>query len=195
MQNIKKFETFLGEDRNSVNEFDLSSITSLFSGGLMSKGLDSLGGVAKNKVAEYLLSYLGIGPNSLFGMIITESAEQIDMSEWWSLITEGKMPDNMPKKMAAATMELLTRKGVDFVADRLGIAKKSEKTAADVKRDGLGGMLNLFGGETGSGQDGLLYRMLSEMIQDQASKGALSKTLENFYGTMFSQITKLVKSA
>lgn len=193
MENIKKFEVFLGENNTHINEFDISSI---FSGDSLSKGLDSLSGVAKNKVAEYLLSYLGIGPNTLFGMIIVEASEQIEMSEWWSLITEGKMPGDMPKKMSAATMEVLTRKGVDFVADRLGIAKESQKTAKDVRDSGLKGMFNLFGEEPGTtGQDGLLYRLLSEMIQDQASKGALAKTLENFYSTIFSQMSKLVKSA
>jgi hypothetical protein len=181
MENIKEFENFLSHEKNNgINEDILSS--------LLGSASNIFGDLGKETVAKYAISYLGVDEDSLFGRIFANAFEQVAVKEWIELFRNGKVPADLPNKMAKATIETITSMGVDGVAEKLGIRKKSSSRSQD--REEMFGLFNL----TGTDQGGLLYRVFSEMIQNTAANGGkMEIILTNFYSQLFGQMSKLTK--
>jgi hypothetical protein len=149
---LKSFSEF---EKKKLNEADLFSWDSAKS--LFGKGLDSISDVAKGKVTAILLEKLGIKEGSIFSKLVQNFVETIPVSDYFSLLFKGKASASyLAPKAAQATVEFLQEKGLDGIAQALGIDEK-----------------------------GLIYRSVSEMISNETSKGDFKKTLEEFYLGIF----------
>jgi hypothetical protein len=141
---IKNFSEF-----ESANEgFDVTSLL----GNLGDVGAD----LVKSKAAEYLYGYLGIKPESLLGTIISKLVQTVDFKEYWDIITgKGDFPiSKIAPKLADATIEVVTDKGVD------GIASSFNSTLD---------------------KNGLIYRAIKEMITNQSRKAEFRENLISMY--------------
>jgi hypothetical protein len=116
--------------------------------------------VVKGKVTAVLLSKLGIKEGTIFEKLVENFVETIPVKDYYSLVFKGKASaPYLAPKAAQATMEFLQEKGLDGIAQALGIDEK-----------------------------GLIYRTVSEMISNETTKGDFSKTLEQFYLEIFGGI-------
>jgi hypothetical protein len=152
---VKSFSEFINKPVNEADLFSWDTVTSLFG-----KGLDAVSDVVKGKVIAVLLSKLGIKEGSIFEKLVENFVETIPVSDYYSLVFKGKASaPYLAPKAAQATMEFLQEKGLDGMAQALGIDEK-----------------------------GLIYRTISEMITNETTKGTFSKTLEQFYLEIFGGI-------
>jgi hypothetical protein len=152
---VKSFSEFINKPVNEEDLFSWDTVTSLFG-----KGLDAVSNVVKGKVIAVLLSKLGIKEGSIFEKLVENFVETIPVGDYYSLVFKGKASaPYLAPKAAQATMEFLQEKGLDGMAQALGIDEK-----------------------------GLIYRTVSEMITNETTKGTFSKTLEQFYLEIFGGI-------
>jgi hypothetical protein len=152
---VKSFSEFINKPVNEEDLFSWDTVTSLFG-----KGLDAVSNVVKGKVIAVLLSKLGIKEGSIFEKLVENFVETIPVGDYYSLVFKGKASaPYLAPKAAQATMEFLQEKGLDGMAQALGIDEK-----------------------------GLIYRTISEMITNETTKGTFSKTLEQFYLEIFGGI-------
>lgn len=152
---VKSFSEFINKPVNEEDLFSWDTVTSLFG-----KGLDAVSDVVKGKVIAVLLSKLGIKEGSIFEKLVENFVETIPVGDYYSLVFKGKASaPYLAPKAAQATMEFLQEKGLDGMAQALGIDEK-----------------------------GLIFRTVSEMISNETTKGTFSKTLEQFYLEIFGGI-------
>ena len=152
---VKSFSEFINKPVNEADLFSWDTVTSLFG-----KGLDAVSDVVKGKVTAILLSKLGIKEGTIFEKLVENFVETIPVKDYYSLVFKGKASaPYLAPKAAQATMEFLQEKGLDGIAQALGIDEK-----------------------------GLIYRTVSEMISKETTKGDFSKTLEQFYLEIFGGI-------
>ena len=152
---VKSFSEFINKPVNEDDLFSWDTVTSLFG-----KGLDAVSNVVKGKVIAVLLSKLGIKEGSIFEKLVENFVETIPVGDYYSLVFKGKASaPYLAPKAAQATMEFLQEKGLDGMAQALGIDEK-----------------------------GLIFRTVSEMITNETTKGTFSKTLEQFYLEIFGGI-------
>jgi len=152
---VKSFSEFINKPVNEADLFSWDTVTSLFG-----KGLDAVSNVVKGKVVAVLLSKLGIKEGSIFEKLVENFVETIPVGDYYSLVFKGKASaPYLAPKAAQATMEFLQEKGLDGMAQALGIDEK-----------------------------GLIFRTVSEMISNETTKGTFSKTLEQFYLEIFGGI-------
>lgn len=145
---VKSFSEFINKPVNEADLFSWDTVTSLFG-----KGLDAVSDVVKGKVVAVLLSKLGIKEGSIFEKLVENFVETIPVGDYYSLVFKGKASaPYLAPKAAQATMEFLQEKGLDGIAQALGIDEK-----------------------------GLIFRTVSEMISNETTKGTFTKTLEQFY--------------
>jgi hypothetical protein len=152
---IKKFSDF-----QSTNEdFSLSSLIGSAGEGLVD--------VAKGKLIEYLYGYFGVSPKSLFGSMITNFVEQVDIAEYPQFISGEINVRDMAPKLADATIETLFEGGIDGFATRFKIED----------------------------QDGWVYRTFKEMISNQSRQGDLRKNLIDLWTSVLGGASSGAKSA
>jgi hypothetical protein len=152
---VRSFSEFINKPVNEADLFSWDTVTSLFG-----KGLDAVSDVVKGKVTAILLSKLGIKEGTIFEKLVENFVETIPVKDYYSLVFKGKASaPYLAPKAAQATMEFLQEKGLDGIAQALGIDEK-----------------------------GLIYRTVSEMISNETTKGDFSKTLEQFYLEIFGGI-------
>jgi len=144
--NIKSFEDFRSD---SVNENWLSDGLSRLIGSAGSAFSD----VLKGKASAYLLNFFGIGEQSIFSKLVQNFVEQIPVADLTRIIFAGRANSAyLAPKMADATIEFLTEKGLDGIAEDLGIEP-----------------------------DGWIYRTISEMLTNQVRRENFRDYLEQFY--------------
>jgi hypothetical protein len=152
---VKSFSEFINKPVNEADLFSWDTVTSLFG-----QGLDAVSDVVKAKVVATLLSKLGIKEGSIFEKLVENFVETIPVGDYYSLVFKGKASaPYLAPKAAQATIEFLMEKGVDGVAENLGVEK-----------------------------DGLIYRTISEMITNETSRENFKKTLEKFFLEIFGGI-------
>jgi hypothetical protein len=152
---VKSFSEFINKPVNEEDLFSWDTVTSLFG-----KGLDAVSNVIKGKVVAVLLSKLGIKEGSIFEKLVENFVETIPVGDYYSLVFKGKASaPYLAPKAAQATMEFLQEKGLDGIAQALGIDEK-----------------------------GLIFRTVSEMISNETTKGTFTKSLEQFYLEIFGGI-------
>ena len=145
---IKDFDSFSKEQVNE--EFSLKSVGD-FLGGIASFAGAGLTKTIKQKIAASLMEKLGVEENSLFSTIIQEVVDKIEVKDYPGLFTgENANVEYLAPRMAKAIQELIQRKGLDGVAQQIGL-----KT------------------------DGLLYSTIREGIQDSIQSGKGEKIIED----------------
>jgi len=143
--NIKSFEDFKSDIAQEVNESWFSDILG-YAGGAFSD-------VLKGKASAYLMSFFGIGEQSIFSKLVQNFVEQIPIADLTKIIFAGKANSAyLAPKMADATIEFLSEKGLDGIAEDLHIEPS-----------------------------GWIYRTLSEIISNQARRENFRESLVKFY--------------
>lgn len=151
---IKKFSEFQKVNEDGAMDF----ITNM-----LGSGANALTDVVKGKVSDYLLSYFGVDVESIFGTIIRNFAETVDVSDLYDFIVKGEgeiSVKTIAPKLADVTMETLTELGVDGIATRLKIKDKN----------------------------GWIYRTIKEMISNSAKKAEFRENILNFWIMILSSI-------
>lgn len=149
VNNIKSFEDFKSSEHQSVNENWISDILG-YAGGAFSD-------VLKGKASAYLMSFFGIGEQSIFSKLVQNFVEQIPIADLTKIIFAGKANSAyLAPKLADATIEFLSEKGLDGVAEDLHIDPT-----------------------------GWIYRTISEMISNETRRGQFRESLVNFYMQAF----------
>lgn len=157
---VKSFEEFTS---STVNEEAPSLFSFDFLGNLFSKGLDAFSDVLKGKVISFLMEKLGIGEGTIFSKLVQNFVETIPVGDYYSILFKGKASaPYLAPKAAQATLEFLQEKGVDGIAEALGVKDKN----------------------------GLLYRTISEALTNQTTQENFKKSMENFYLQLFGGITE-----
>lgn len=109
----------------------------------------NLGGGIKNvavgQVTDTLLGKLGIKANTFGGTIIRNMVQSLDLSEYPKFIMGEVGVKDIAPKLADATIATLSDMGVDGIATRLLKMEEGQK-------------------------DGLIYKMIKELISNEASK-------------------------
>jgi hypothetical protein len=144
---IKKFSEF--QKVNEEGPMDFFS-------NLVGSGSDAFGDVIKGKVSDYLLGFFGVKPESLFGTIIRNFAETVDVSDLYDLVVKGEggiSVRTMAPKLTDVTMETLSEMGVDGIATRFKIEDKN----------------------------GWIYRTIKEMISNQSKQADFRENILNFW--------------
>jgi hypothetical protein len=157
---VKSFDEFnsgeLTEASSSVFSFD-------FLGNLFTKGLDAFSDVLKGKVIAFLMEKLGISEGSIFSKLVQNFVETIPVADYYAILFKGKVSaPYLAPKAAQATLEFLQEKGVDGIADALGVSDKN----------------------------GLLYRTISEALTNQTTQQNFKKSMENFFLQLFGGISE-----
>ena len=157
---VKSFDEFnsgeLTEASSSVFSFD-------FLGNLFTKGLDAFSDVLKGKVTAFLMEKLGISEGSIFSKLVQNFVETIPVADYYAILFKGKVSaPYLAPKAAQATLEFLQEKGVDGIADALGVSDKN----------------------------GLLYRTISEALTNQTTQQNFKKSMENFFLQLFVGISE-----
>lgn len=143
--NIKSFEDFKSASVSDVNENWVSDILG-YAGGAFSD-------VLKGKASAYLMSFFGIGEQSIFSKLVQNFVEQIPIADLTKIIFAGKANSAyLAPKMADATIEFLAEKGLDGIAQDLHIEPS-----------------------------GWIYRTLSEIVSNQARRENFREMLVGFY--------------
>ena len=152
---IKKFSEF--QKVNEEGPMDFFS-------NLVGSGADAFGDVIKGKVSDYLLGFFGVKPESLFGTIIRNFAETVDVSDLYDLVVKGEggiSVRTMAPKLTDVTMETLSEMGVDGIATRFKIEDK----------------------------DGWIYRTIKEMISNQSKQADFRENILNFWTMILTSIS------
>jgi hypothetical protein len=154
MSKIKKLEEFeLNED------FSLSNIGNSIMG-LVGKALPVLGGgfvkTIKQKITAIILEKVGIKEKSTLSVLVQEFVDQIPPADLPGILTGEKAnAEYLAPKMAAFLQEFIQRKGLDSLAEQMGI----ETT-------------------------GWLYSTIRESIQGEIGKEKLTKLFLSLFGSM-----------
>jgi hypothetical protein len=151
---IKKFSEFQKVNEEGPMDF-LSN--------LVGSGADAFGDVIKGKVSDYLLGFFGVKPESLFGTIIRNFAETVDVSDLYDLVVKGEggiSVRTMAPKLTDVTMETLSEMGVDGIATRFKIDDKN----------------------------GWIYRTIKEMISNQSKQADFRENILNFWTMILTSI-------
>lgn len=149
INNIKSFEDFKSSKPQTVNESWLSDIIG-YAGGAFSD-------VLKGKASAYLMSFFGINEQSIFSKLVQNFVEQIPIADLTKIIFAGKANSAyLSPKLADATIEFLSEKGLDGIAEDLHIDPT-----------------------------GWIYRTISEMISNRARKENFRESLVSFYMQAF----------
>jgi hypothetical protein len=143
--NIKSFSDFKSASVSDVNENWVSDLLG-YAGGAFSD-------VLKGKASAYLMSFFGIGEQSIFSKLVQNFVEQIPIADLTKIIFAGKANSAyLAPKMADATIEFLSEKGLDGIAQDLHIDPS-----------------------------GWIYRTLSEIVSNQARRENFREQLVGFY--------------
>lgn len=150
---IRSFSEFIKKPVTESNDFfSFDTVTNLFG-----KGIDAISDVVKGKVVAVLLSKLGIKEGTIFSKLVENFVETIPVGDYYSIMFKGKASaPYLAPKAAQATIEFLMEKGVDGVAENLGVEK-----------------------------DGLIYRTISEMITNETTRENFKNSLEKFFLEIF----------
>ena len=151
---IKKFSEFQKVNEDGAMDF----ITNL-----IGKGTGAFTDVVKGKVSDYLLGFFGVKPESLFGTIIRNFAETVDVSDLYDFIVKGEgeiSVKTLAPRLTDVTMETITELGVDGLATRFGIEDKN----------------------------GWIYRTIKEMISNSAKQAVFRENILNFWTMILSSI-------
>jgi hypothetical protein len=130
---------------------------------LLGSGATAVGDVIKGKVSDYLLGFFGVKPESLFGTIIRNFAETVDVSELYDFIIKGEggiSVKTLAPKLTDVTMETITELGVDGLATRFKIEDKN----------------------------GWVYRTIKEMISNSAKQATFRENILNFWTMILTSI-------
>ncbi len=157
---VKSFDEFNSGELTEAS----SSVFSLdFLGNLFTKGLDAFSDVLKGKVIAFLMEKLGISEGSIFSKLVQNFVETIPVADYYAILFKGKVSaPYLAPKAAQATLEFLQEKGVDGIADALGVSDKN----------------------------GLLYRTISEALTNQTTQQNFKKSMENFFLQLFGGISE-----
>lgn len=129
--------------------------------GLLTKTWSGFTDVIKGKVIAFLLKFLGIGEGSIFSKFVQNFVEQIPVSDYPKIFFKRKVDSKyLAPKAADATIEFLNEKGLDGMAQDLGIEP-----------------------------DGYIYRTISEMISNEARRANFREGLERFYLSTFNSLS------
>lgn len=151
---IKNFSEFQRIDEAGVMDF-LS--------GLVGSGSTAFKNVIAGKVSDYLFRFFGVKPDSIFGNVLRNFAETVDVSDLYDLIIKGKgsiSAKTLAPKLTDVTMETLIDLGVDGIATRLGIVDKG----------------------------GWIYRTMKEMYENEAKKPDFREKINSFWVTALTSI-------
>lgn len=151
---IKNFSEFQRIDEGGVMDF--------FSG-LIGSGSTAFKNVIVGKVSDYLFGFFGVKPDSIFGNVLRNFAETVDVSDLYDLIIKGKgsiTAKTLAPKLTDVTMETLTELGIDGLATRLGIEDKG----------------------------GWIYRTMQEMISNQSKQPDFREKINSFWVTALTSI-------
>jgi hypothetical protein len=130
---IKDFNSFKESQVNE--EFQWSDVGNFFSGILGFAG-EGLRKTIKQKVAASLMERLGVEENSIFSTIIQEVVDQIPVKDYPELFTGEKANvEYLAPMMSKAIQELIQRKGIDGIAQQLGL--KTDGWLFSTIREGL----------------------------------------------------------
>lgn len=155
IQKVQNFDEFTFKKIDEAND---SFFSFDFLGNLFTEGFGAFSDVLKGKVIAYLMEYLGIAENTIFSKLVQNFVEQIEVKDYYGILFgDKKKASYFAPKAAEATIEFLTEKGVDGIAKDLGVTDTN----------------------------GYLYRTISEMLTNQTKKAGFTKTLENFYLSLF----------
>lgn len=156
---VKNFDSFhLNENENDKFELNedfsfgslFSSIGNFFAGGLAP--------MVKRKLAEYLMSKIGILPDSTGSYIVQNVVKLIPVKDYPGIFTGSKLnAEYLTPLFAEATAQMLADKGIDTVLSPI-----AEKLGIDPK--------------------GWLFTWIKESIlQAQSNRVQFVKSIENFY--------------
>lgn len=150
---IKNFSEFQKVDEGAMD----------FLSGLIGSGASAFTDVIKGKVSDYLLGFFGVKPESLFGTIIRNFAETVDVSDLYDFIVKGEggiSVKTLAPKLTDVTMETLSEMGVDGIASRFKIDDKN----------------------------GWIYRTIKEMISNQSKQADFRENILNFWTMILTSI-------
>ena len=185
---IKDFNSF---NRDNVNEeFKWSDLGNIF-GGVFGFAQEGLKKTIKQKITASLLEKLGVEENSLFSTIIQEAVDQIPVKDYPEILTGEKANvEYLAPKMSLAIQELIQRKGIDGIAQQLGL--KTDGWLFSTIREGLQSekgrqnieniLIAAFGGSDAKGsvaRDAIAS--LNPKEKDELAD-AIKKKADKFYG-------------
>ena len=112
--------------------------------------------VAVGQLTDAMVSKLGIDPNSFGATVVRNAVQTLDLSEYPDFITGNITVRDLAPKMADATFATLSDMGVEGIAARLLKMDPNKK-------------------------QGLIYKLIKELISNQASKNDFRETLVSFW--------------
>lgn len=129
----------------NFDQFQSLNEADSFWSGLVGNVIGGAKNVVVGQLVDTLTSKLGIKADSFGGTVIRNMVQSLDLSEYPKFITGDVQVKDLAPKMADATIATLTDLGVDGIATRV---------------------LKLEGEQ----KDGLVYKMIKELISNQASR-------------------------